>query len=195
VGDGAAAPGKVGDAQNFDGDKDWGVMSPVGLDGQVTIMAWIFCRNIDDRYGRIAECFNPEGRDSLSLGFGDRDGRLGGSAYWDTHESPDSIYAETECPQDKWVHVALVIGPTGEGALYLDGEVWGKGRTHPPRKVPHQHGYLGLRNWGEDYGYDGLMDEFAVSGPPLSPEQIKAPYDYSKAGKCYYEAMSREAAE
>jgi hypothetical protein len=194
VGDGAVAPGKVGDALNFDGDDDWVVMSPVELGGQVTIMAWIFCRNIDHRYGRIAEFFNQRG-DSLGLSFGDRDGRLSGFAYWDTHQSDESIDAETECPQDKWIHVALVIGTLGEGQLYLDGKLWGKGRTHPVRKVVHQTGFLGMRSWGTDNGYNGLMDEFAVWGRVLSAKEIASLYDYSKAGKSYCEAMSQQAAK
>jgi hypothetical protein len=194
VGDGAVAPGKVGDALNFDGDDDWVVTSPVEFGGRVTIMAWVFCRNTDHRYGRIAEFFNQRG-DSLSLSFGDRDGHLRGSVYWDTHDHPDCILAETECPKDKWIHVALVIGPMGDGRLYLDGKVWGKGQTHPPRKVVHQTGFLGMRSWGKDSGYNGLMDEFAAWGRTLSEKEIKSLYDYSKSGKSYCAAMSQEIAK
>jgi hypothetical protein len=87
---------------------------------------------------------------------------------------------------DRWQHFALTYDhATGDGAIYLDGNLVASSPLGVFTPQTSYDLYLGYRPWGGGPTYfSGLLDEVSLYSQALSQAQIQAIYSAGSAGKC-----------
>ncbi|MFC0682301.1 LamG-like jellyroll fold domain-containing protein [Lysobacter korlensis] len=95
--------------------------------------------------------------------------------------SASTISSDSGYNDGQWHHVVGNLGPTGQ-SFYLDGELVG---TEPTTTAQSFSGYWrigGDNSWGGDDYFDGVIDDVAVYGAPLTARQIANHHNISGQG-------------
>ncbi|MFH1725189.1 MAG: thrombospondin type 3 repeat-containing protein [Elusimicrobiota bacterium] len=193
--------GQVGNALSFDGADDyvWIGKYLIGHENSFSLEAWIKPAGTDLVHrqafienGYWGSCYSWRGGYEFAV---EPDGRLyfsavghvitGGCKYWE-----NKLYSITAL-ENRWYHVVAVRDLEKETlAVYIDGELDASGNAGNVGFLDHSGVNLGgyyspWRGWPHTPWYEGLLDEVAVYGRVLTPEEIQAHYQAGVAGHGY----------
>jgi hypothetical protein len=96
--------------------------------------------------------------------------------------NPKEISYDTDVPLDSWTHVVTTMDLSDGGAtiLYINGTQFNatnRSNPHDPLKETATAGMIGADPAFGGRLYEGYMDEFAIYGSVLTPEQVLAHYN------------------
>jgi len=178
----AGVPGLIGGAFQFDGTADF-VSTPLTLPSKGTIDLWVKPADLTGTiYGIFGTLGLFDGNDRLWLNARGDQGGLG----IDPHNLVvnvgycclNEIVVPSPLLPDTWTHLALTFDYDHDTyALYINGALAGTSTTPPgpDRQKPSQKLDFGghQSNFGQNYYWNGLMDEVHVFDHVLAPEEIE----------------------
>ena len=142
----------------------------VSHSGGLTIMAWIRYNSFN-RWSRIVDMGNGPGADNILLANRGTNPHLHFSARNSNGNS--NIQADNSLVIGEWQHVAATIDGSGNGRLYLNGQLVASGTMNIPDNVMRTNNYIGRSNWANDEYFDGDMDEVSYWTTALSQTEIQ----------------------
>ncbi len=175
-GDPLRAPGKIGNALDFDGVDDH-VTLPQGFVQELddfTVASWVKLGSLDN-WARVFDF----GTDTTNYMFLTPKSSTKGQMRF-AIRTPDSggeqgIDGSVAMPVGEWVHVAVTLNGS-TATLYLDGQVVGANDsvTLSPASLGNTtRNYIGESQWNDPL-LNGTIDDFQVHGRALGPDEIKA---------------------
>jgi prepilin-type processing-associated H-X9-DG protein len=175
------APGKVGQAFDFDGKSRQRVAVPdhpdFRLTNALTIEGWIYPR----QYGGIIFFYGDDraGLDPYSLDLNSP----GFIAFQIDDSKNQAARIEAPIQLNQWQHVAATFGARGTMHLFINGELVAQTNTtlKPLGKLDASRApAIGIGNHGStayEYPFNGLIDEIALHSVALNQRQVRAIYN------------------
>lgn len=186
------APGKVGQAFDFDGQSARISVeddASLKITSSLTIETWLNVRSADDAGFILFRGDNRPGLDPYVLAI-----EPGSLLRFHIESLTEGVDLDTPITLNQWHHVAAVLeDATNTMRIYIDGTLVAQELTSvrpfrdlDPGSVPG----IGIGNHGGypdtpyDYPYDGLIDELSLYNRALTGAEIAAIYHAGSAGKC-----------
>jgi hypothetical protein len=171
--------GKVGNAIELQFDNKGYVSMPPGLLAkacEVTVATWVYVNSNADAWPRIWDFGMDTNRYMFLTPITNTDdvARFGITTNGNQHE--ENLKPKTPVPNQRWTHVAVVLGPSG-GTLFFDGEAVANDETmvlRPADLGSTVHNFIGRSDFADDPYLDAAIDEFRVYDRALTPSEIKA---------------------
>lgn len=137
----------------------------------LTIAAWV---NPDRPgfYDRIVEISRGRGEDGIYLGRPTNQARL----YFEVRPKgakPERVIGPSGSLEDgRWQFVAATLSPSGRVSLYQDGSLLSITEGSAIPSGGDYSGFIGRSSWDTEAPFEGLIDEVAVWGRPLTGAEI-----------------------
>lgn len=167
------ADGRYGGALAFDGDDRVVVPDASSLDltTRATFMAWVRPRTMDRWQTIMAKDGDAANGWNFSYGlYATNPYEVSNSSVW---SGEDGVHGQSPLPVDKWSHVAATFDGT-TWRLFRDGELEDQGSSRAaivPSALSFQIG--NSVTYGNEEGFDGLIDEVRVFGSWMSEAEIE----------------------
>ncbi len=171
----SSAPGKVGEALDFDGNDDR-VITDLPSKDVASFTAWLKVRHFDETFW-IVNFVGPE------LGFTVRhDGKSPDklSIFFPPDWRGASFFHGLE--ENTWQHIALVLDWERSSYKYFLN-----GKLHVSDVLPAggntSKGLLTISTAWQESAFPGLIDEFAVFDRPISADEVQAVFELGQRGQ------------